>query len=170
MSQKLKIGLFPLHSFSNPGGVKNHVLALREEFKKRGHDVKIIVPRRYPREKYDKDVKLLGTSFPFPFNGSQGDLTFCFNSRSIDKFLKKEKFDVLHFHNFGPHSWQILEKSNAKINILTFHSYIDLKTNKFLKVFPFVLDLFKKVVNKKMSGVIGVAPFDLDVFNTFKKS
>ena len=168
MSQKLKIALLPLHSFSNPGGVKNHVLALKEEFKKRGHSVKIIIPRRYPREKYDKDIKLLGTSFPFPFNGSQGDLTFCFNPRSIDKFLKKEKFDILHFHNFGPHSWQILEKSHAKINVLTFHSYIDLKTNKFLKAFPFLLDLFKKAVNKRISGVIGIAPFDLDIFNNFK--
>jgi len=168
MSQKFKIGLFPLHSFSNPGGVKNHVLALKKEFKKRGYQTKIVVPRRFPTEKYDKDTKLLGTSFPFPFNGSQSDLTFCFNPRSINKLLKKEGFDILHLHNFGPHSWQILKNSNAKINVLTFHSYIDLKTNRFFKAFPFVLDLLKKAVNKKISGIIGTSPFNLNIFEDFK--
>ena len=167
--KKLKIGLVSLHSFSNPGGVKNHILALREEFKKRGHFVKIIVPRRFPNEKYDKDIRLLGTSFPFPFNGSQSDLTFCFNTRSIDKFLKKEDFDILHFHNFGPHSWQILEKSRVKINVLTFHSYIDPGVSRFFKNFPFIFDFFKKIVNKKISGIIGTAPFNLNIFEDFRK-
>jgi len=168
LPKNLKIGLFPLHSFVVPGGVKNHVLALNDEFKKRGHQTKIVVPRRFPTEKYDKDIKLLGTSFPFPFNGSSADLTFCFNLRSLNNFLNKEEFDILHFHNFGPHSWQILERSKAKINVLTFHSYVDLKTNKFFKAFPFVLDILKKILNKKMSGIIGVAPFNLDIFNDYK--
>jgi len=135
LPKNLKIGLFPLHSFVIPGGVKNHVLALNDEFKKRGHQTKIVVPRRFPTEKYDKDIKLLGTSFPFPFNGSSADLTFCFNLRSLNNFLNKEEFDILHFHNFGPHSWQILERSKAKINVLTFHSYVDLKTNKFFSLY-----------------------------------
>jgi len=169
MKKRLKICFVSLHSFYNPGGVKNHILFLKKEFEKRGHIVKIAIPRRSITEKYkDKNIKLLGTSFPFPFNGSQGDLTFCFNQRSIVNFFKKEKFDILHFHNFGIHSWQILEKSNTKINVLTFHSYIDLKINKFFKTFPFVLDLLKKIVNKKISGIIGIAPFNLKIFNDFR--
>lgn len=167
-TKNLKICLVSNHSFFNPGGVKNHILSLKEEFKKRGYPTKIIVPRRLPIEKYEKDIKILGTSFPIPFNGSQADLSFCFNPKSIDNFLKKERFDILHFHNFGIQSWQILKKSKAKINVLTFHSYINLKENKFFKMFPFVLDILKKIVNERISGIIGVSLFSLNIFDDFR--
>lgn len=166
-TKNLKIGLFPLHSFARPGGVKRHVLALHKEFKKRGLQSKIIVPRSKPLEKYEKDIRLFGTSFPIPFDGTQSDFTVCFTPGSINKFLKKEKFDILHFHNFGLHTWQILEKSKG-VNILTFHACIDLKTNKFFKAFPFLLNSLRKIANEKMSGIIGVAPFNLDIFKDFK--
>lgn len=165
--KKLKIGLFPLHTFAKPGGVKAHVLALNKEFRKRGFESKIIVPRRKPGERYGKDIKLLGTSFPFPFNGGESDFTFSFTPGSISRLLDREKFDILHFHNFGVHSWQILEKSNG-VNILTFHSCIDLKKNKFFKAFPFILTIFRKIINKKMDGIIGIAPFNLAFFKDFK--
>ena len=164
--ENLKIGFFPLHSFINPGGVKRHVIALHQKFRKEGLDSKIIVPRRKAIERYDKDIKLLGTSFPFPFNGIQSDLTVCFTPGSINRLLKEERFDILHFHNFGFHSWQILERSRA-INILTFHACIDFKTNKFFKTFSFILKAFKKSVNEKIDGIIGVAPFNLEPFKDF---
>ena len=164
--KKPKIGFFPLHTFAKPGGVKRHVLALHREFKKRGLESKIIVPRRKPIERYGQDIKLFGTSFPFPFSGAQSDLTICFTPGSINRLLKKEKFDILHFHNFGVHSWQILEKSKA-VNILTFHACIDFKKSKFFKVLPEVLDIFKKSVNEKIDGIIGVAPFNLEPFREF---
>lgn len=165
-SDNLKIGLFPLHTFAKPGGVKTHVLALHQEFKKRGLESKIIVPRRKSREKYGPDIKLFGTSFPFPFNGGESDLTFCFTPGSISYYLRKEKLDILHFHNFGVHSWQILENSRA-INIMTFHACIDFKKNKFFKTFPFIFTVFKKAVNEKIDGIIGIAPFNLKGFKDF---
>lgn len=162
----LKIGFFPVHSFAKPGGVKNHVLALHREFKKGGIQSKIIVPRRYPRERYDRDVKLFGASFPIPFNGAQADFTMCLTPGSIAKLLEEEKFDILHFHNFGLHSWQILVRSQAT-NIMTFHSCLDCQKNKFFKAFPTIIKLFKKSVNEHMAGIIGVAPFNLDLFDDF---
>jgi len=33
----MKVGLISFHSFLKPGGVKNHVLGLAKEFRKRGH-------------------------------------------------------------------------------------------------------------------------------------
>jgi phosphatidylinositol alpha-mannosyltransferase len=168
MKKNLKIGFFPLHTFSKPGGVKNHVLALYKEFKKRGIESKIVVPRRKIRENYGKDIILLGSSFPFPFSGGQSDLTFCFQPGKIDKLLKEEKFDILHFQNFGVHSWQILEKSKVK-NILTFHACLDLEKERFFKDFPWVLDFFKKIVKKKIDGIIGVSPFNLEIFKNLKK-
>lgn len=165
--RKLKIGFFPLHTFSKPGGVKVHVLALHNEFRKRGIESKIIVPRRKPNERYGRDIKLLGTSFPFPYNGGAGDLTFSFTPGNISRLLEKEKFDILHFHNFGVHSWQVIEKSKS-VNILTFHSCIDLRKSKIFKAFPFVKTIFKETINNNMNGIIGIAPFNLDFFKDFK--
>ena len=105
-----KIGIISFHTFSQPGGVKKHILGLFEEFQKRGIKTKILIPRRNKSEKYsNKDIILMGTSFPMNFNGSQADFNINFNPIALEKTLKKEKFDILHFHNFGfPSILQIL--------------------------------------------------------------
>ncbi len=162
----MRVGLISFHSFYQPGGVKRHVLGLKEEFKKRGIYSKIIAPRRNWLEDYGKDVILLGTSFPLSFSGGQSDFNINFNPLAIDRVLKKEKFDVLHFHNFGfPSTWQILEKSES-LNILTFHANIG--GSKFLKRFPIFLYLLNKIVQWKIDGIIGVASLNLKVFKDFK--
>ena len=100
----MKVALISFHSFYKPGGVKRHVLGLHQEFKKRGIYSKIIVPRRESSENYGKDVILLGTSFPVTVDGTQADFDINFNPLAIDQVLSKEKFDILHFHNFIPPS------------------------------------------------------------------
>ena len=162
----MRVGLISFHSFNKPGGVKRHILGLQKEFKKRGIYSKIIAPRRKRQEFYGKDVILLGTSFPLSFSGSQSDFCINFNPLAIERVLKKEKFDVLHFHNFGfPSAWQILERSDT-LNVLTFHANIE--GSEFLKNFPIFLYLFEKMVQWKIDGVIGVAPLNLEVFKGFK--
>lgn len=162
----MKIGLISFHSFSKPGGVKNHVLNLYREFKKRGIKTKIIVPRRFKSEDYGKDVILLGTSFPINFCGSQGDLDINFNPMALEGVLEEEKFDILHFHNFGfPSAVQILERSRS-LNILTFHSNI--RESVFLKTFPTIVYVFNKIAEWKINGIIGVAPFILKNFKDYK--
>jgi len=162
----MRVGLISFHSFFQPGGVKRHVLGLKEEFKKRGIYSKIIAPRRNRLEDYGKDVILLGTSFPLSFSGGQSDFDINFNPLAIGRVLQKEKFDVLHFHNFGfPSTWQILEKSES-LNILTFHANIE--GSKFLKRFPIFLYLLNKIVQWKIDGIIGVASLNLKVFKDFK--
>ncbi|MBI4101595.1 MAG: glycosyltransferase family 4 protein [Candidatus Nealsonbacteria bacterium] len=162
----MKIGLISSHSFSRPGGVKRHILGLYQEFQKRGIDVRIIVPRRKKSEKYGKDVVLLGTSFPLKFSGSQADFCVNFNPLAIESLLKKEKFDIIHLHNFGfPSALQVLERSSS-LNILTFHANIE--QSKFFKAFPSLLYLFRQIAQWKIDGIIGVAPLTLKVFNNFK--
>ena len=162
----VKVGLVSLHSFLNPGGVKTHIFGLYKQFRKKGILTKIIVPRRQNNENYGKNVILLGTSFSFPFGGSQSDLSIHFNSEAIAETLKDEKFDVLHFHNFSfPASFQILEKSEA-LNILTFHSNIE--GSEFLKNLPFLLDITKLIINWKIDGIIGVSPTALQIFDNFR--
>jgi phosphatidylinositol alpha-mannosyltransferase len=163
---KMKVGLITFHTFSQPGGVKRHVLGLHQEFKKRGIESKIIVPRRERKENYGKDVILMGTSFPLNIVGTQADFCINFNPFAINRILKREKFDVLHFHNFGfPSAVQILEWSDA-LNIMTFHANLEKST--FVKNFPGFLYVFNKIVQWKMDGIIGVAPLNLKVFKYYK--
>ncbi len=142
----MKVGLISFHTFSRPGGVKRHVLGLYKEFRKRGVETKIIVPRRKLSEYYGPNVILLGTSFPVNFGGSKSDLDINFNPISIERTLRKEKFDVLHFHNFGfPSALQILSSPAASetLNILTFHA--NLGGSKIFKNFPSLIYLFNKI-------------------------
>ncbi len=161
----MKVGLISFHTFTQPGGIKNHVLGLPKEFKRSGIESKIIIPRRSFFENYGKDVILLGTSFPLKFSGSQSDFDVNFNPLAIEKVLKREKFDVLHFHNFGfPSALQILEKSDS-LNILTFHANLDSST--LFKTFPFLNFFLNEIVKWKIDGVIGVAKLILDTFKDF---
>ena len=165
MVKKLKIGLISFHSFSQPGGVKRHVLSLDKEFKKKGIKSKIIIQRRKRKEFYGKNVILSGTSFPITIAGTQGDIDINFNPLAIEKLLKKEKFDILHFHNFiFPSGWQILERSKA-LNILTIHA--NTEKSKFLKMSGFFY-LCKKIAQWKIDGAIGVAPLNLKIAKDFK--
>jgi phosphatidyl-myo-inositol alpha-mannosyltransferase len=162
----LKVGFISFHSFLNPGGVKRHILGLHQEFKRRGIESKIIVPRRSQTEKYGREVILLGTSFPVSMAGTQGDFCVNFNPFKIRKVLEKEKFDVLHFHNCGlPSTMQILEWSKA-LNILTFHA--NLEKSALLKSFPGFLYIFNKLCQWKIDGVIGVASLNLKNFKYYR--
>ena len=162
----MKVALISFHTFSQPGGVKNHILGLAEEFRKRGIETKIIVPRRSGRENYGKDVILLGTSFPLHLAGTQSDFCVNFNPFAVRKILKKEKFDVLHFHNFGfPSAYQTLEISKT-LNILTFHA--NLERVSLLKNFPGLIYIFNRLIQNRMHGIIGVAPLNLKVFKDYK--
>jgi phosphatidylinositol alpha-mannosyltransferase len=163
----MKIGFISFHSFSNPGGVKSHILGLSREFNKRGVETKIIVPRRHVFENYGKDVILLGTSIPINIAGTQGDLCFNFNPFAISKILKREKFDVLHFHNFVvPSGWQILDRSKC-LNVLTFHANLDAMGG-MMKNFYFTNRFFKEL-GEKMDGIIGVANLNLEAFKDVNK-
>ena len=165
----MRVALISFHSFLKPGGVKRHILGLYGEFKKRGIETKIIVPRRNWRENYGKDVILLGTSFPINFGGAQSDFDINFNPLAIEEVLKKEKFDILHFHNLGfPSTLQILASPPVShtLNILTFHANIE--GSKFLKRFPSFLYLLNKIVQWKIDGLIGVAPLTLRTFKNYK--
>lgn len=164
----MRVGLISFHSFLEPGGVKRHVLGLYKEFKKRGVETKIIVPRREFKENYGKNVILLGTSFPINFGGSKSDLDINFNPISVEKTLRTEKFDVLHFHNFViPSALQILNSpiTDKTLNILTFHSNID--GSRLLKNFPGLLYLLNRVCQWKIDGIIGVAPLTLKIFKKY---
>jgi len=144
-------------------------LDLSKNLRKKGHKTKIIVPRRKRSEHYGKDVILLGTSFPVDFSGTQADFDINFNPISIERVLKREKFDILHFHNFGvPSVLQILISPAAQetLNVLTFHS--NMEGSSFLKHFSSFLYFLNRICQWKIDGVIGVAPLILNYFKPYK--
>ncbi len=166
----LKVGLISFHSFLKPGGVKKHIFGLDKEFRKRGIKTKIIVPRRSWKENYGKDVILLGTSIPLYLAGNQVDLDINFNPISIWKTLRKEKFEVLHFHNFVlPSAFQILVSPATKdtLNILTIHANLEKMLNQMALRLYF--SLCKEVIQWRIDGVIGVAPLTLTGLENLKK-
>ncbi|MBU0546672.1 glycosyltransferase family 4 protein [Patescibacteria group bacterium] len=158
----MKIGLVSYHALYAEGGIKTHIFSLQKEFKKRGIECKIIAPRRSRKENYGPDVLLLGTSFPVTSIGTQGDLCIGFNPLSIKRALKKERFDVLHFHNMGlPLSMQILQESNS-LNILTFHANLVESNDSRKFIYP-----LQELAKKYLNGIIGVAPMTLKPFDNF---
>ena len=167
----MKVGFICFYSFVNPGGVKNHILGLSKEFEKRGITTKIIIPRRKFNENYGKKVIIMGTSLPFNIGGTQGDFCMNLNPFAIYKILKKENFDVLHFHNFVvPSAWQILKMQkklkHPTCNVLTFHANLD--GMPLLKSMPYFSKIFVKKLNQSMDGIIGVASLILRFFRGYE--
>lgn len=164
-----KVALICSHSFSNPGGVKTHILGLFKEYKKKGIKVKIIAPRRDQSENYGRDVILLGTSLPIKLGGTQSDIDINFNPFAIETLLKKEKFDVLHFHNVSfPSVFQVLSStaSSKTVNVLTFH--MNLEGGKLLDILMGFIKMLNSFFQHNIDGIIGVSDFNLDPFKKYK--
>lgn len=153
----MKIGLVSPFSFSYFGGVQKHVLALQKEFKKLGHQAKILAPRHDASEDYGLDTLLLGYSFPFPANASRIDISWGLPWET-EKVLRKEKFDLLHFHGLSPVlGWQIFEagKKMGVTNVYTAHANFD--RSGLAQNFPAITQTYFNFVKKNFNGVIGVS-------------
>lgn len=166
----MKVALISIHPFTEEGGVKTHILNLYEEFKRKGAETKILVPRAKIFEKYKlEDIVLLGTSLKIEFGAGISDLIFNFTPFSIERVLFREKFEILHFHNFSfPGSPQILLSplSFSTKNILTFHSNVE--RSKFLTKYPFFIDLLNYFCNLRIHGLILVSKVLLKFFEKYK--
>lgn len=114
--------------FDRAGGVQQQVVHLYDELKKRGHSVKIITPKPVGfKGEAPQDYILLGSSTHLnPFNSGMATTStwsFDVDADLIKAIFKKEKFEVLHFHE----PWapilgrQILQHSSAA-HVGTFHA------------------------------------------------
>jgi phosphatidylinositol alpha-mannosyltransferase len=156
----MKIAFISPHTFTYPGGVQKHTLALKREFEKRGHTVKIIYPREKIHQKRDKDEILLGGALVIPGNASRTNLSLNVTPLSVKRLLKKEKFDVVHFQNFGVFlPWQVLgaveQLEKKPLKILTFHAFLD--ASRIFKEIPFFMDILNDYILPKLDGIIGVS-------------
>jgi len=96
----MKIALVSPYDYPYPGGVVKHIFYLDKEFRRLGHDVRIIaacsedvgdVPRQV--------IKVSGSIAHIPFAGSVARITLSPRVyRRVKKILKQEQFDVIHLH------------------------------------------------------------------------
>jgi len=155
----MKIGLYCPYALGEPGGVKEHVLGLYREFKKRGHQVKILAPKTRKRLK-GRDFIYLGSSSKVPtFTGSWGRAGAAFGEQKevMKEILEKEKFDLLHLHEVAVPflHWQLIS-AFAKPVIVTFHCVFD-RNSAAGQVFITTEKILRWLHGKKIKGVIAVS-------------
>ncbi len=122
----MKVAFVSPYDYAYPGGVNSHISNLALQMAKMGHQVKILAPcsdkKTLPTS---HDVVPLGTTIPYPSNGSVARLTFSWwLMPKIKSILEKENFDIIHFHEplFPSLPWMVLPSSRS-INVATFHAY-----------------------------------------------
>src|SRR5258708_9063995 len=102
MEQRLmKIGLVTPYDWSYPGGVRDHVWYLANEFMALGHDVRILAPASGPKRKIpEKHIYKMGVTTPIPANGSIARVVVFYPAFTlrVRKCLQRENFDILYVH------------------------------------------------------------------------
>lgn len=122
----MKIGLVSPYDWSYPGGVRDHVWHLANEFMTRGHEVRILAPASGPQRKVtEKHVYKIGWTTPIPANGSIArvaafDPALTLRMRRV---LQREQFDVLHIHEpLVPGLSLAALRGSQTVTIGTFHT------------------------------------------------
>ncbi len=122
----MKIAQVSPYDWNYPGGLRDHILNLSNQFTQMGHDVHILAPGSGTKGKLAQThIYNIGRTIPFPFNGSIArisvvpDLTW-----SVRRILQREHFDVIHIHEplVPSLSLNVLRLSRT-LTIGTFHAF-----------------------------------------------
>ncbi len=126
----MKIALVTPYDYPFPGGVTEHIMQLDREFRRRGHDTRIIAASSTDDTLDENVIKVSGTVSSFPFSGSNVRVTISPQVyQRIKKILKREKFDVVHAHEpAAPPLCPIVLHHSRAVNIGTFHAYRETNT------------------------------------------
>ena len=158
--QRLKIGIVSPYDWSYPGGVRDHVRHLADQFIAMGHDVVILAPASGVKGKVVEDhVYKLGGTTPVPMNGSIARITLNpYLGRQVRAILQRERFDVIHLHEplLPGLSLTVLRFSRA-LNVGTFHAFAHpgMTSTPYLayaSAYPFLRSSFRR-----LSGHIAVS-------------
>lgn len=122
----MKIGLVSPYDWSYPGGVRDHVWHLANEFMAQGHDVRILAPASGPQRKIpEKHIYKIGWTTPIPANGSIARVAAfdpALNLR-VRRVLQRENFDILHVHEpLAPGLSLAALRCSQTVTIGTFHA------------------------------------------------
>lgn len=122
----MKIGLVSPYDWSYPGGVRDHVWHLANEFIAQGHEVRILAPASGPQRKVpEKHVYKIGWTTPIPANGSIARVA-AFDpalTLRVRRVLQREKFDILHIHEpLVPGLSLAALRGSQTVTVGTFHT------------------------------------------------
>lgn len=120
----MKIALVSPYDFVHPGGVVNHILALYDQLREMGHEVKIIAPASRSVENEDDRFLHIGRARPLPVRGTTIRISLSLRLASrIKEALSREKFDIIHLHEpFMPMLCSAVLRFSDSVNIGTFHA------------------------------------------------
>ncbi|MDB5077300.1 MAG: glycosyl transferase group 1, partial [Chloroflexi bacterium] len=128
----MKIALVSPYDYSVPGGVGKHIDALCSEFRRKGHEVRIIAPGSNDGIEEDRQgVYRIGRVTPVPGNGSVARITIGVPfgsrlSRRVRQVLDIEHFDVLHVHEPLMPTLPVavlMARASGSVKVGTFHAY-----------------------------------------------
>jgi phosphatidylinositol alpha-mannosyltransferase len=155
----VRVGIYCPYSLGEPGGVREHVLGLCREIKRKGIEVKVLAPNTKKKLK-GKDFIYLGTSLKTPtLTGSWGRMGAAFGEKrgEIKEVFKKERFDFLHLHEISVPllHWQLINAFEGPI-VATFHCVFD-RNSVAGQVFISTERILRWFHGEKIKGVIAVS-------------
>ena len=156
----MKIGLVSPYDWSYPGGVRDHVWHLADEFIAKGYDVRIMAPASGPKGKLtEKNILKMGWTTPIPINGSIARIMLDPSiALRVRRVLQREHFDVIHVHEpLVPGLSQTVLRCSNTVTVGTFHasSYPGIYSTSnlaYASTYPFLRPLFRR-----LSGCIAVS-------------
>jgi phosphatidylinositol alpha-mannosyltransferase len=156
----MKIGLVTPYDWSYPGGVRDHVWHLAQEFIAMGHEIRILAPASGMQgKKPERYILKMGGTTPIPINGSIARINLDPSlAQRVRKVLQRERFDVVHVHEpLVPGLSQQVLRSSRALTIGTFHSasYSNIYSTSqlaYASAYPLLRPLFYK-----LSGRIAVS-------------
>lgn len=156
----MKIGLVTPYDWSYPGGVRDHVAHLAEQFISMGHDVRILAPASVRKGKVlDKHILRMGRTTPIPINGSIARIVLDPSlALRVRRVLQREHFDVLHVHEpLVPGLSQQALRLSHTLTVGTFHaaSYSNIYSTSqlaYASTYPLLRPLFRR-----LAGCIAVS-------------
>jgi phosphatidylinositol alpha-mannosyltransferase len=125
----MKIGLVcPYNMFEHAGGVQQLVMHLADGLRQRDHEVKIITPKPAGfKEEAPPNYIFLGVSRRIRSGlSTMGDIGFENDGAEIDAVLKREKFDVINFHEpWAPVLTRQIVTRSSEAHVGTFHANLN---------------------------------------------
>ena len=166
----MKIGLVSPYDWSYPGGVRDHVWHLAEQFISMGHDVRILAPASGEKGKVpEKHILKMGGTTPIPINGSIARINLDPTlSQRVRVVLQRERFDVVHVHEpLVPGLSQQVLRCSRTLTVGTFHtaSYSNIYSTSqlaYASAYPLLRPLFHK-----LSGRIAVSTAARDFISRY---
>lgn len=166
----MKIGLVSPYDWSYPGGVRDHVWHLANEFITMGHDVRIMAPASGPKGKLtEKYIYKMGRTTPIPINGSIARILLDPSiAVRVRRVLQREHFDIIHVHEpLVPGLSQAVLHYSRTVTVGTFHasSYPSIYSTlnlAYASTYPFLRPLFRR-----MAGCIAVSTATLQFISRY---